>query len=76
MDKDNTKLVAAHTSSGAEELAKKIPQARVVQAFNSVPSEVLFAVFAARKRAKRPSLIFCGEDAKAMRLASELIRDA
>jgi predicted dinucleotide-binding enzyme len=34
MNADNTALVVAHTSSGAEELAKMIPKARVVSAFN------------------------------------------
>src|SRR4051794_40696789 len=44
MNDDNTELVVAHTSSGSEELAKMIPKARVVAAFNTVPSEVLFGV--------------------------------
>src|SRR5882672_3940953 len=30
MNRDDTELVVAHTSSGAERLAKKIPRARVV----------------------------------------------
>src|SRR5207302_5058662 len=34
MNADDTGLVLAHTSSGAEELAKKVPKARVVSAFN------------------------------------------
>src|SRR5712691_10947500 len=42
MNEDNTELVVAHTSSGAEELAKRIPKARVVAAFGTVPSEVFF----------------------------------
>src|SRR5215510_11337744 len=42
MNEDDTDLVVAHTSSGAEELAKRIPKARIVSAFNTVPSEVLF----------------------------------
>src|SRR5881296_1835552 len=33
MNEDNTELVVAHTSSGAEELARKVPEARVVSAF-------------------------------------------
>src|SRR2546426_1392197 len=33
MNADNTDLVIAHTSSGAEELAKKVPEAQVVSAF-------------------------------------------
>src|SRR2546426_10353925 len=45
MNADDTDLVIAHTSSGAEELAKKVPKARVVSAFGTVPSEVLYDVF-------------------------------
>ena len=50
MNADDTALVVAHTSSGAEELAKKVRRARVVSAFGTVPSEVLFGVFEARRR--------------------------
>src|SRR5256885_4639757 len=59
MNDDNTELVVGHTSSGAEELAKRVPKARVVSAFNTVPSEVLFGVFEARRKATRPSLVYC-----------------
>src|SRR5215813_10437256 len=62
MNEDNTKLVVAHTSSGAEELAKMIPKARVVAAFQTVPSEVLFGVYEARRKTRRPSLVYCGEE--------------
>jgi hypothetical protein len=75
MNDGNTDLVVAHTSSGAEELAKVIPKARVVSAFNTVPSEVLFGVFEARRKAKRPSLVYCGDDASSKETAAELIRD-
>jgi hypothetical protein len=76
MNANDTGLVVAHTSSGAEELAKKLPKARVVSAFNTVPSEVLFGVFAARRRARKPSLVYCGDDARSNAVAAELIRDA
>jgi 8-hydroxy-5-deazaflavin:NADPH oxidoreductase len=76
MNDDDTALVVAHTSSGAEELAKKIPQTRFVSAFNTVPSEVLFDVYTAKRRAARPSLVYCGDDAKAKKVAIALIRDA
>jgi predicted dinucleotide-binding enzyme len=36
MNEQNTELVVGHTSSAAEELAKKVPKARVVSAFNTV----------------------------------------
>ncbi len=75
MNGDNTELVVAHTSSGAEDLARRYPAARHVAAFNTVPSEVLFGVFAARATAPRPSLVYYGDDAGAKRVAAELIRD-
>jgi hypothetical protein len=76
MNADDTRLVVAQTSSGAEKLAKKIPRARVVAAFGTVPSEVFFDVFAARRRADRPSLLYYGDDPKGKKVAARLIRDA
>jgi 8-hydroxy-5-deazaflavin:NADPH oxidoreductase len=75
MNDDNTELVVAHTSSGAEELAKMIPKARVVAAFNTVPSEVLFGVYEAKRKASRPSLVYCGDDESGKGVAAGLIRD-
>src|SRR5205814_1480864 len=42
MNASDTALVVAHTSSGAEALARKVPRAKVAAAFGTVPSEVLF----------------------------------
>jgi len=75
MSEDDSDLVIAHTSSGAEELAKRIPRAHVVLAFNTVPSEVLFDVFDARNKDPRPSLAYCGDSERAKTVAAELIRD-
>jgi hypothetical protein len=75
MDAGNTKLIVANTSSGAEELAKKIPKARIVSAFNTVPSEVLFGVYEARRKSTKPSLVCCGDDERGKTVAAELIRD-
>jgi hypothetical protein len=75
MNADDTDLVVAHTSSGAEELQKKMPRARVVAAFNTVPSEVFFSVFQRGPRAKRPSLVYYGDDPAAKTVAARLIRD-
>lgn len=75
MNRDDTALVIGRTSSGAEALARKLPGASVVSAFGTVPSEVLFDVFRARRRARRPSLLYCGDDARAKRIAAQLIRD-
>ena len=75
MNDDDTDLVVAHSSSGAEELAKRVPKARVVSAFNTVPSEVLFGVYEARRKTSRPSLVYCGDDSRSKKIAAELIRD-
>ncbi len=75
MNDDDTALVVGRTSSGAEMVAKRAKGARVVSAFGTVPSEVLFAVFARRKKRQRPSLIYCGDDAAAKEVTAQLIRD-
>jgi 8-hydroxy-5-deazaflavin:NADPH oxidoreductase len=75
MNDSDTDLVVAHTSSGAEEFAKKVQKARVVSAFGTVPSEVLFEVYEGRRKAKRPSLVYCGDERAAKDVAAELIRD-
>ncbi len=75
MNADNTGLVVAHTSSGAEELAKKTRRAKVVSAFGTVPSEVFFGVFDARREANRPNMVYCGDDDGAKDVAATLIRD-
>ena len=75
MNAADTRLVVAHTSSGAEALAKKVPGARVVSAFGTVPSEVLFAVFEDRDSDYRPSLVYSGDDEDAKATAAKLIRD-
>jgi predicted dinucleotide-binding enzyme len=75
MNAADTGLVIAHTSSGAEALAKKVPKSSVVSAFNTVPSEVLFGVFAAPCKASRPSLVYCGDKPRSKGIAADLIRD-
>jgi len=75
MNTANTKLIIATSSSGAEELASKVPRAHVVSAFATVPSEVLFTVFEARRRSTRPSLLYCGDSQKAKNMTAALIRD-
>ena len=75
MNADDTELVVAHTSSGAEELVKMISKSRVVAAFNTVPSEVLFSVFEAEGKTTKPRLVYCGDDRSGKKVAAELIRD-
>ena len=81
MKADDSGLVVGLTSSGAEELAKKLPKSRLVSAFNTLPSEVFFGVFEAgggrreAGRGDRPSCAYCGEDAGAKKVAAQLISD-
>jgi len=75
MNRADTALVVGHTTSGAEELAKKLTRAHVVQAFHTVPSEVLFDVFEARRKKARPSLVFCGDHLPSKKMVSRLIHD-
>ena len=75
IDANNTELVLGHTNSGAEELAKKVPGAEVVSAFNNIPSEVLFAVFEARGKATPPSMLYCGDKQRGKDVAATLIHD-
>jgi 8-hydroxy-5-deazaflavin:NADPH oxidoreductase len=76
MDTGNTKLIMGTTTSGAEELAKKVPGAHVVAAFQTVPSEVLFGVFEAKRNKIRPSLVYCGDEGSAKDVVAKLIDDA
>jgi predicted dinucleotide-binding enzyme len=75
MNKNDTALVLGRTTSGAEALAAKVGGAHVVSAFGTVPSEVLFAVYEARRRQRRPSLVYCGDHAPAKKIVASLIRD-
>lgn len=76
MNTDDSGLVLGLTTSGAETLAKTFPRSKLVSAFGTVPSEVFFGVFEARRRAHRPSMVYCGDDKAAKAVAIELIRDA
>ncbi len=75
LDPSDTQLVIAHMQSGAEALARRIPQAKVVAAFQTVPSEAFFDVFAARGRPERPNVVYCSNDAEARAVAASLIGD-
>jgi hypothetical protein len=75
MNANDTALVVGGSSSGAEELANKARSARIVAAFSTIPSEVLFSVFDARRKSNRPSLVYCGDDHDAKELVATLIRD-
>jgi predicted dinucleotide-binding enzyme len=75
LDDANTQLVVPNTSSGAEQLAEMIPDAKVVSTFNTVPSESLFGIFERRFLTQRPSLVYCGDDVRSKQISAALIRD-
>ena len=75
MNQADTALVIGKSDSGAEELSKRARGASVVSAFGTIPSEVLFDVYAKRRRKQRPSLIYCGDNDRAKAVAARLIRD-
>ena len=75
MNEDNTELVVGTTSSGAEELARKLPEAHVVAAFNTVPSEAFFPVRDAKRGSNRPHVVYYGDDERAKQVAADLIRE-
>lgn len=75
MSEDDSHMVIGHTTSGAETLAAKLPEAHVVSAFSTVPSEVLFPVFRRRTKGSPPDLVYCGDNSGAKKTAAGLIRD-
>ena len=75
MSKDDRHLVLGLSTSGAQALAAKVPEAHVVSAFSTVPSEVLYPVFERRGRGTPPDLAYCGDHKGAKKTAAALIRD-
>jgi len=74
MTEDDSDLAVGHTSSGAEELAKRLADARVVAAFNTIPSELIVDPDRL-SRPVRPEVVYCGDDAAAKEVVADLIRD-
>lgn len=65
-------LTIGHTTSAAEEIAKAVPEAKVVKAFNTVFAQVL-AEGAAFGNGHRVPVYFAGDDAAAKTMVSTLI---
>ncbi|GAC1489959.1 MAG: NAD(P)-binding domain-containing protein [Gemmatimonadaceae bacterium] len=72
MNAPATALAVGHRTSGAELVARRAPGARVVKAFNTVPSELLLA--GAHVLPERPAVCYCGDDRAAKRSVAALIR--
>jgi predicted dinucleotide-binding enzyme len=72
----DSELVVAHTTSGAEVLAQRLPEASIVATFQTSPSEVIVPVYEHRAETPKPSLLLCGDDDAACDVACRLIKDA
>ena len=65
-------LVYGHTTSAAEELAKKLPKARVFKSFNAQGAENLANPVYGDVRATN---FFCGDDPEGKRVVKQLVED-
>jgi predicted dinucleotide-binding enzyme len=65
-------LAVGHRVSGAEIIARRARGALVVKAFNTTPVELLRA--GVDVLAEQPAVCYCGDDARAKRVAARLIR--
>lgn len=71
---DYSGLTVGHTTSAAEEIQKRAPQAKVVKAFNTVFASVLQAD---GKAAGRPATVFvAGDDSEARKTVADLAASA
>lgn len=68
-------LATDRTESVAEEIARLLPAAHVVEAFNTTFAEVLQAPDR-RFGDLNPSILYCGDDAPAKAVAAQLIAEA
>jgi predicted dinucleotide-binding enzyme len=69
---DGSGLELGTTTSAAEEIAKKLPESKVVKAFNTIGSYLLGDADFGWLRADG---YYCGDDAKAKRIVHSLIED-
>jgi hypothetical protein len=89
MRSDDSDLAIGHDNSGAETIAQRLPAARVVAAFNTIPSELIrehdeqMARLARRDSggfaaigAEQPQVVICGDDVQAKNRTATLATDA
>lgn len=71
---DYRQLVVGTTTSGAEEIARRVPEAHVVEAFLNVFAGILHSD-TVRFGSDRPSVFYCGDDQRAKTDVARLIED-
>jgi len=75
LNQDLSGLAVGHTTSAAEEIAKMVPGAGVLKAFNTVFADVYHAesrLFGSRLA----TMFYCGDDRDAKTTVAQLIKDA
>jgi hypothetical protein len=72
---DFSDLEFGFTTSASEEIAKLVPEARVVKALNTIPSPVL-SLEGCRVAGQKVSGFFCGDDEAAKQVVARLVADA
>jgi len=69
-------MLIGHTTSAAEEIAKLLPKAKIVKAFNTIASPVLQSEKGVVFNGIAPDVYYCGDDEKAKTIVKTLIEDA
>lgn len=69
-------LLFGHTTSAAEEIAKLLPNAKVVKAFNTIASPVIQSDSGVKFNGVLPDVYYCGDDEEAKAIVKKLIEDS
>ncbi len=72
---DYVSNLLGHTTSSAEEIAKLIPGARVVKAFNTIFADIMEPGKQSFE-GRRGTGFYCGDDSRAKEIVAKLIQDA
>lgn len=70
---DYMTLLVGHTDSGAEQIARRAPGARVVKAFNHIYAQIIHTT--PRFGAQNATVFYCGDDAAAKETVAGLAAD-
>jgi 8-hydroxy-5-deazaflavin:NADPH oxidoreductase len=76
MRPDDSDLAIGHDTSGAEQLAARLPAAHFVAAFNTIPSEIIRPDLQQVARDERPHVVIMGDDTAAKDVVARLAWDA
>jgi predicted dinucleotide-binding enzyme len=76
MRPDDSDLAIGHDTSGAEQLAARLPAAHVIAAFNTIPSELIRPDLQQMPRDERPHVLIMGDAPTAKDVVARLAWDA